>query len=365
MRNGSWHVLVALVLMAGALAMPAAAATGAIDASQGRLLRDGQPWTPRGFTFDAFVAPPGEIIGVYAKAQQRYGAQELSAVKNVFNADTIRLQISQNFIDAQPNNAYVAMIVDGVRQARQQGLAVILSLRGHPPFGSHAGEVFPNAETAAAWQVLAPHFAGDTGVMFEIYTEPAWRIGSPAADWAYWRAGMQPLVDAIRAAGARNVLILPGMHGDKTLDGATPPNDPLHNYIWAVHPYPVVKNRGGELFSDIQPSDWDSHWGRFCSIAGNICVVTEWDATSSKKCRPLSDAPLDTPTIAKTFLSYIQSKNIGMAAAWPFDWGQGLLVRDFNDFAPTYFDQNFQCDGDPKEGPGTLLQKMWHGEALD
>src|SRR5688572_25817781 len=136
----------------------------------------------------------------------------------------------------------------------------------------------PNASYSADfWTSVADRFKGDTRVIFDLYNEPVPNNNvSDATDdaarrsWECWRdggvascdatldlgtestrmsaaqtVGMRALVDAVRATGATNVIMLGGIQWANTLWSdathnwlAYRPSDPLGNTVAAVHLYP-------------------------------------------------------------------------------------------------------------------------------
>ena len=93
------------------------------------------------------------------------------------------------------------------------------------------------------WTSVATTFRGDAGVMFDLYNEPqnitwpCWENGCTVHGTKY--VGMQQLVDAVRATGARQPLLLGGVDFATNLSGwlAHEPNDPDHDLVASVHVY--------------------------------------------------------------------------------------------------------------------------------
>jgi hypothetical protein len=108
------------------------------------------------------------------------------------------------------------------------------------------------------WRRVAAAFEDDTGVVFDLFNEPfpfrdldssrAWscwrdggcRLRSENGPQTYTAAGMDELVAAVRATGARNVIALGGIHWAETLDRWLEyhPADPLDNLVASFHAYP-------------------------------------------------------------------------------------------------------------------------------
>jgi hypothetical protein len=102
------------------------------------------------------------------------------------------------------------------------------------------------------WTSVANAFKGNNSVVFDLFNEPyAQRAMGEAAAWQCWLhggtcqgigypvAGMQALVDAVRATGATNVLLASGLAWSNDLTGwlAHEPSDPDHNLAASWHSY--------------------------------------------------------------------------------------------------------------------------------
>ncbi|MFI5866058.1 cellulase family glycosylhydrolase [Streptomyces sp. NPDC051546] len=112
----------------------------------------------------------------------------------------------------------------------------------------------PDAQYGPAfWTSVANTFKNDRRVVFDLFNEPyPDRAASTAAQaWACWRdggtcpgigyevAGMQDLVDAVRATGARNLVLVPGIAYSNDLSQwlTHSPTDPTGNLAAAWHVY--------------------------------------------------------------------------------------------------------------------------------
>src|SRR5205807_7280911 len=103
----------------------------------------------------------------------------------------------------------------------------------------------------AFWTSVANTFKGDSSVILDLYNEPhpqswsCWHDGStapsaaPCADVGYAVAGMQTLVNTVRATGAANVVLLGGLAFSNDLSGwlANRPSDPMNNMAASFHLY--------------------------------------------------------------------------------------------------------------------------------
>ena len=142
---------------------------------------------------------------------------------------------------------YRAAIRQFVRRINQAGLYVILDLHWNAPGTAQATGQQPMADldhTPAFWSSVARTFVSDPAVIFDLYNEPhdiswqCWRDGCllPAG---WHTAGMQALVDAVRATGARQPIIATGLDWGNDLSSwlQFEPHDPLNQLVAGLHVY--------------------------------------------------------------------------------------------------------------------------------
>ncbi len=351
-------VVCALGVPSPAPARAAQPASPAISVQGSRLLRNGAPWTPRGVQIVGLVAPDNALRGKYIAAHAEFSLAELQAVV-ADHADLVRFQVSEFGLDPEGplySPAYVQEVVGAVQEARSLGLAVIVSLQAQPPAGEPGRCALPDAGAERAWNNIAPMFAGDTGVMFELYNEPG--VSATPAGWIQWRSGglvifpggscqaigMQALVSDIRTLAPNNVLIVPGLNGEQSLAGRYPLTDRAHRrnpqLAFGIH-YPTL-SRG--------TTTWDQQFGN--ASASVPVIVTEFNGNSTTNCVP------NTPAAAQLLMDYLESKQIGIIG-FAFDL-PGTIVQD-SSFTPSTF-AGFAC-GVPGGGSGQLLFSDFAAEA--
>lgn len=259
---------------------------------------------------------------------------------------------------------YRTAITGFVAALHAAGLYVILDLHANAPGAapSSSAQVMADADHALAfWTSVAGTFKNDPAAIFEPYNEPhitssnaqttdpwqCWLNGctidetdqyhdTPIAGAAPWQsAGMQTLVDTIRAAGATNPILIDGLNWsqDDTQLLQHLPIDPQHQLIADYHNYmsagsrntltywnatiapiaqrmPLITSEIGEKDCGssyvTQYMDWaDSHdigylpwvWMTWdCSAMG---LVSDWQGTPSAYGRPFYDhfhaISFDTP----------------------------------------------------------------------
>ncbi|HEY4408611.1 MAG TPA: cellulase family glycosylhydrolase, partial [Acidimicrobiia bacterium] len=316
-----------------------------------RLLRDGAPFVPVGFTMVAVASPTMGGGTAWAAGRLDDASMEQAIA---WGANTVRFQVSQRGLDPTDplySDAYVQRVVDAVALARGHGLVVILSVQDQRPSGgsSHAQ---PSDATIRDWQTLTARFNGDQNVLYEMYNEP--QNHATPTGWAVWRdggppernqgtpaVGHQAVLDAIRATGADNVVIADAGQFGQLLVGVPPLHDPLGQTAYGVHPYLTQGLR--------DPSDWEPGFG---FLAGQYPVIaTEWAADSKMGfCHP------EWAQTAPQLVDFLQAHDIGMLA-WALDVRDSVVVD--SRYTPTSLD-GFQC-GNFDNGAGSLLQARMPG----
>lgn len=317
-----------------------------------QLLRDGAVFVPRGFNMIGALTPAWCNQGSGVQARTHYGTTELTAAINTWHANTIRLQVSQRGLEdptltADQRAAYLSAIHTDVSLARGLGLVVILSMQDQS-IGCGPVHLLPSQQTVDAWNVLAPSFASSPYVMFELFNEP--QNTDSAAAWEQWRiggttpittadnlgdapVGFQTLVNTVRAAGAKNVVLADGALHAEHFDGLAShlltEQTGGHGIGYAFHPYYYTP---GTTY-------WQNSWGYLA--ATRFIIATEWDYQSD-------DCGTTAQSLAPAFLTWLEGKHIGMTAH-AFDV-LGTQVADWS-WTPT------QC-GTASGGSGADL-KAW------
>ncbi|MFI6845297.1 cellulase family glycosylhydrolase [Kitasatospora sp. NPDC050467] len=161
--------------------------------------------------------------------------------------------------------AYVSAVKGLVDRVLAHGMTPVVEL--HWTYGQYTGnsagcpdvhascqKPMPDARyTPAFWSSVANTFKDDRRVVFDLFNEPypdratattdqawaCWRDGGTCPGIGYEVAGMQDLVDAVRATGSRNVVLVPGIAYSNDLSGwlAHAPSDPTGELAAAWHIY--------------------------------------------------------------------------------------------------------------------------------
>jgi endoglucanase len=221
----------AVLLLALGFGLPAAASPLRGVNLSGLELNPGQ--LPGRLSFD-FVAPTD---AEYAQA----AAAGLTVIR--LPVEWARLQPR---LDAPLDPVMLDILRAAVVGAEQHGLGLIIDIHDYGSYrGSPVGSAaVPVAAFADLWTRLAAAFAADPRVIFGLMNEPH------GIDSVAWAAAEQAALNAIRAAGARNLVLVSGTgwdgaHNFATGSGDGPPNatalaslhDPADNLAFEVHQY--------------------------------------------------------------------------------------------------------------------------------
>jgi hypothetical protein len=166
---------------------------------------------------------------------------------------------------------YQSAIQSYVSLLHQYGIYAILELHWNAPGTTQATgqRVMPDADHSVTfWNSVANAFKSDSAVLFDLYNEPhdvswsCWLNGCTTPGWQ--TAGMQSLVNTVRATGATQPIMLGGLAWANDLGGwlANKPTDSANALVASFHNY---------NFNVCTPSCWDS---TVAVVAGRVPVVT-------------------------------------------------------------------------------------------
>jgi endoglucanase len=130
-----------------------------------------------------------------------------------------------------------------VSYANSKGISVILDPHNYGAYqgltiGVPGGQ--PNSVFADFWSLIAKHYKNNPEVIFGLMNEP---VGSTMTA-ATWEASAQAAITAIRATGARNLILVPSTYWEHAvnfvqLNAADMINitDPVNNWSYEIHQY--------------------------------------------------------------------------------------------------------------------------------
>ncbi|MFJ1754287.1 cellulase family glycosylhydrolase [Kitasatospora sp. NPDC088134] len=198
-------------------------------------------------------------------------AASIAAIKS-WKANAVRVPLNEDcwngYANVKPEYAgenYRTAVKNFVYALRDAGITPIVEL--HWSQGRYTGnssgcsdadstcqKPMPGAGAATFWSSVAGVFKNDSSVVFDLFNEPypdravsgldqawnCWRDGGSACPGIdYTVSGMQTLVNAVRAAGANNVIMLGGLAYSNDLGQwlSHKPTDPANNLAAAWHVY--------------------------------------------------------------------------------------------------------------------------------
>jgi len=194
---------------------------------------------------------------------------------------------------------YRSAVADYVGRLERFGITPILNLHFSAPGRTVPDTQAPMADeghSPAFWKSVATYFKSDHHVIFDLFNEPypdwkrdtraAWscvRSGGACPGVGFLAAGMQQLVNVVRATGATQPLMVAGPQNAGDLDHwlQYEPYDPLHQLIASVHIYEP----------DWAPCDTRACWqSQIARVAAKVPVVE--GEIGSKNCTASSIGPL-------------------------------------------------------------------------
>lgn len=266
-----------------------------------------------------------------------------------WKSNAIRLPVKESYWYGREKGqtdgglAYRKLVDDAVNLIANRGAYVILDLH-------RFGAVRP--EHVEFWQDAAAHFKNHPALLFDIFNEPhsisweVWRNGGfvpdrkdktadedtflPAGEAAKNRQGfespgMQKLVDTIRTAGARNVIIAGGLDWAYDLSGI-------------VEGYALTETTGNGIMYSTHIYNWKRDWaGKVMGAAAKHAIFVGEVGADVKKMTFIDSALQEDPyTWAPDMLGLIQQHRFHWTA-WSFHpRTTPVLIKDWT-FQPTPF----------------------------
>jgi endoglucanase len=254
---------------------------------------DGRPYRLLGVNRSS-----GEYACVQGKGQWDFGPVDQASVDAMksWNIRAVRLPLNEECwlgINGSPSGAaYQQGVRDYVNLLVANGINVILDLHWNSGAFTngpswHCTDVHatcqkpvPDAQFAPQfWTGVANAFKGNNAVVFDLFNEPYPEIGNGSNQTLGWQclrdggtctgipyevAGMQDLVDAVRATGATNIVMVSGLEWTNDMRQwlAHKPIDPTGNLVASWHAYSF--NRCANI------ACWDSE---IAPLASQVPVV--------------------------------------------------------------------------------------------
>jgi hypothetical protein len=201
----------------------------------------------------------------WANDGQGHILQSVKVAIGDWHVNHIRLPLAQDrWFGKAPEQkdegkAYRALVKEVVDLCASKGVYIILDLHWSDvgEWGQNIGQhSMPDENSLAFWKDIAPVYANHPAVIYDLYNEPhdvtwdIWLNGGTVTDRPNRRGttpktfravGMQKLLDAVRAAGAKNVIVAGGLNWaydfDGILDGRQLKDPTGNGVIYANHAY--------------------------------------------------------------------------------------------------------------------------------
>lgn len=333
------------------LTAPAQAASLAPLSVKGKqIVRNGRLFRFRGVNRDTLEWGPSNWGG--CGGDGHFTDRDFDLIRS-WNVNIVRIPLSQAGWLGRRCSAgdYARWVDDAVAKANARGMYAILDLhwsdvQGRSPcdLGCLTGQQpMPDADSLVFWRSVAARYANDPGVVFGLYNEPhdvswaCWRDGGCTTTSSaftlnvvsYTAVGMQQLYDAVRATGARNLVIVGGLDWAYDLSGV------VNGY--ALNGRDIAYDTHVYTLWHRTTADWDAHFG---VVADRYPVVsTEWGSSDcstidSRRLLSYFDAPLGKPAnrMSWTIWSWNNPGNCSQPSIIA-DWdgtplpGQGEMVK--------------------------------------
>jgi hypothetical protein len=198
---------------------------------------------------------------------------------------------------------YEELLRPTVDYARQKGVYVILDWHYIDDTDSHV------ASTTAFWSYMAPKFADDSNVLFELYNEPI-----NDGDWQVVRGHMQTWYDTVRESAPQNLVLVGTPNWSANIGpSATDPVDGT-NIAYVAHMYPY---HFGEADLRNQLAE---------AAAVHPVFVTEWGFIGGTD--DILDGTVDS--YGEPFKTFLTQHGVSWTA-WcaSYDWYPPMFEEDF------------------------------------
>ena len=259
-----------------------------------------------------------------------------------WHADTIRLPLSQDrwfgYHPTYTREGYRAIVDEIVKFVTEDRDGYIILDAHHSDLGRwgefEAAHRMADENTVIFWQDVAQHYCNHPRVLFNLYNEPqdiswdVWKNGGWLEEQGvlYRAAGMQEMIDAVRATGAKNPVVLGG------LVWASLTNGPAFGYD--------LDDRGGNgiiMDAHIYPwngLDWDADFAavvpKYPLLIGEFGHQGTAD-NMGPACMPREPHETWMPRLIR----WIEDNGFSYCA-WCFDcYASPCLVEDMQTFKPT------------------------------
>ena len=179
-------------------------------------------------------------------------------------------------------------------------------------------------QTSEFWEYMAPRFAADSHVIFELFNEPGNLQGSQTNRWLSVRKDMQTWIDIVRSCAPHNLILVAGPSWSQVIGPAAS--------------YPVSDPVGGDniaYVSHIYPGHWTGYWGdpewyknhiRTCAAVHPV-FMSEWGFCESASSQGLRGTIANYGQPLMDFIEELQISNSAWVAST--NWEPSMFQWDW------------------------------------
>ncbi len=175
------------------------------------------------------------------------------------------------------------------------------------------------AQTSEFWDYMAPRFANDSHVLFELFNEPINFVGTEEENWLSVRQDMQTWIDIVRSHAPKNLILVAGPSWSQVIGPIADNPVDGENIVYVSHIY---------------PGHWRYPWWYMdhierCAAVAPV-MMTEWGFSNSYDPDPNGFVHGSITDYAQPLMDFIEGLKIGNTA-WvaSFDWGPPMFWGDY------------------------------------
>lgn len=235
-------------------------------------------------------------------------------------ARVVRVPITTKYA-TEPAILFAKYIDPAVQRAAADGLYVIIDLHYVSNYDAHGSGGIKQSYLVDFWRYVASRYANTPNVIFELFNEPI-----KPDDWQSWKAYIQPVIEAVRAAAPRNLILVGGPNWSTQVNEAAA--SPLNgtNLVYVAHIYP---NLGPATATNL-----DARFGRAAQRIPVMLTEFGWDPKGNEVTAGT------TSGWGAPFRRYVDAHPEISWTNWIFD----------NFWKPRFFDNDWKLLGGENEG---------------
>lgn len=204
--------------------------------------------------------------------------------------------------------------------AGEMGMYVIVDWHYIGNIATGSGDEMPDIDnpprelTLEFWKQVSAYFRDAPNVLFDIWNEPAGGISAQT-----WQRSATEVVQAIRAQGAKQPIIVGGIEYSRDLSWVLENPIPDDNVVYAAHIYPGHSS-----------SHWDYWFGQVSQVYP--VLATEWGFMDENRAEGPSHLAGDRAGYGEPFLAYLDAHGIGWFTCWyDDDWQPPMFSKGWDE----------------------------------